>query len=83
VVELDPTLALGEEDRLLDDFPELRDRNAFPLGEVDGGHAFLAIDAAGGTHLVVDEVYATWASFHVAFFEASEPPVSRATGHAV
>lgn len=39
---LDPTLALGEGDRF-DDFEKEIDRRLYPLGEVDGGHAFLAI----------------------------------------
>jgi SUKH-3 immunity protein of toxin-antitoxin system len=65
-VDLDPAVALGEDDRLLDYFPELHNRSVFPLGEVEGGHAFLGIDLTGVTYLVMDEVHGRWPSFPLA-----------------
>jgi len=65
-LHLDPTLALGEEDRLHDYFPELAGRGFFPLGETDHGHAFLAIDHRGAVVQVMDEVYGEWPSFETA-----------------
>ena len=47
-VVFDPRLAAGEEDRFREYFDELRGRSAYPLGECHHGHAFLAIDEAGG-----------------------------------
>ena len=65
-LRLDPTLALGEEDRLHEYFPELAGREFFPLGETDHGHAFLAIDRRGAVVQVMDEVYGRWSSFESA-----------------
>jgi hypothetical protein len=62
-LHLDPTLALGEEDRLHEYFPELAGRDFFPLGETDNGHVFLAIDRGGAVVQVMDEVYGRWSSF--------------------
>ena len=62
-LHLDPMLALGEEDRLHEYFPELAGRDLFPLGETDHGHAFLAIDRQGAVVQVMDEVYGKWSSF--------------------
>ena len=65
-LHLDPTLAVGEEDRLHEYFPELAGRDFFPLGETDHGHAFLAIDHRGAVVQVMDEVYGEWPSFDAA-----------------
>jgi hypothetical protein len=46
--EVDPTLAAGEEDRFAD-FERDLGVQLFPLGEIDGGHAFLAIADDGRT----------------------------------
>ena len=62
-LHLDPTLVLGEEDRLREYFPELVGRDFCPLGETDHGHAFLAIDRRGAVVQVMDEVYGRWSSF--------------------
>lgn len=56
-VVFDPRLAAGEEDRLHDYFEELRGRAAYPLGECQRGHAFLAIDSVGRAYEVGDELY--------------------------
>ena len=65
-LRLDPTLADGEEDRLLDRFPRLHGRSFFPLGEVAGGHAFLAVDRTGVIVELMDTIYAEWPSFAAA-----------------
>ncbi|MFG2813696.1 SUKH-3 domain-containing protein [Streptomyces sp. NPDC048410] len=49
--ELDPELARGEEDRFLD-WGESIGRRLFPLGELDHGRFFLAIDEAAEIYLV-------------------------------
>ncbi|TGN81517.1 hypothetical protein E5083_03100 [Streptomyces bauhiniae] len=49
--ELDPELAWGEEDRFLQ-WGEHLGRRLFPLGELDHGRFFLAIDEATEIHLV-------------------------------
>jgi hypothetical protein len=59
---LDPSLAVGERER----FAELRGRQVFPLGEVDGGNGFLGVDRAGAVYLVAEEVLARWPSFEAA-----------------
>jgi hypothetical protein len=54
--EMDPTLALGEEER----FARLGNSlgaNLFPLGEALDGHVFLAIDESGRIYLVGDEIH--------------------------
>jgi hypothetical protein len=63
---LDPSLALGEHDRLHEYFDELRGRDVFPLGEVDGGHAFLAMAEDGEVFLLMDAIYDAWPSFESA-----------------
>ncbi len=62
-LNLDPTVAAGEDDRFLDYFPELHGRAVFPLGEVDGGNGFLGIDTTGRTYLLMDEVCGRWPTF--------------------
>ncbi|MFF9656599.1 SUKH-3 domain-containing protein [Streptomyces griseoluteus] len=49
--ELDPELACGEEDRFLQ-WGESLGRSLFPLGELDHGRFFLAIDEAAEIYLV-------------------------------
>jgi hypothetical protein len=60
---VNPTVALGEDDRFYDYFPPLKGKALFPLGEVHRGHAFLAIDANGEVFELMDEVYCYWRSF--------------------
>ncbi|WP_394827857.1 SUKH-3 domain-containing protein [Pendulispora albinea] len=49
--ELDPLLAIGEEDRFEDAASQLA-RRVYPLGDVGGGHAFLAIDDRGAVYFI-------------------------------
>ncbi|MFJ5050523.1 SUKH-3 domain-containing protein [Streptomyces sp. NPDC088719] len=49
--ELDPRLALGEEDRFLE-WGEEMGRHLFPIGELDHGRFFLGIDEATEIYLV-------------------------------
>ncbi|MGW0856227.1 SUKH-3 domain-containing protein [Streptomyces sp. NPDC002690] len=49
--ELDPLLALGEDDRFGEWGEEIR-RSLFPLGELDHGHAFLGLDEQGELYVV-------------------------------
>ncbi|MFF0298536.1 SUKH-3 domain-containing protein [Kitasatospora sp. NPDC004614] len=49
--ELDPELAVGEEDRYLE-LGEDVGRRIFPLGELDHGRFFLGIDETGEVYLV-------------------------------
>lgn len=65
-LDLDPSLALGEHDRLHEYFDELRGRNLFPLGEVDDGHGFLAMAEDGEVFLLMDAIYDAWPSFEIA-----------------
>lgn len=53
--QLNPELALGEEDRFSSIGFETRG-GLFPLGEAFDGHAFLAIDSTGRTFLVGDDL---------------------------
>jgi hypothetical protein len=61
-IDLTPTLAEGEEDRFSmwrhDRRPKL-----FPLGEIDGGHAFLALDPDGWVYAVGDEYWRISSTF--------------------
>lgn len=49
--ELNPELARGEDDRFLE-WSESVGRHLFPVGELDHGRYFLAIDEAGEIYLV-------------------------------
>jgi hypothetical protein len=63
--EIDPVLALYENDR----FDLYRDEygvELFPLGEAAGSHYFLAIDPAGRTYLVMDDILVLAESFDAA-----------------
>ncbi|MFD4133626.1 SUKH-3 domain-containing protein [Streptomyces goshikiensis] len=51
--ELDPLLALGEDDRF-GEWGEEIGRHLFPLGELDRGHAFLGLDEHGELYVVVN-----------------------------
>lgn len=53
---LDPVLALDEEDRF-EEFGELLGARLYPLGELDDGHAFLAIDEAGRVYALMLDVW--------------------------
>jgi hypothetical protein len=65
-VRVNPSLCIGERDRFDEYFPELQGRELFPLGEVEGGHAFLGITPTGEVYALMDEVYARWPSFETA-----------------
>jgi hypothetical protein len=52
---LDPTLAIGEEDRFRKYAASLT-TGLYPLGEAGDGHAFLAIDEQGGVYLLMDDI---------------------------
>jgi SUKH-3 immunity protein len=52
-VKIDPTLAFGERDRLTTYFPQLGG-SLVPVGELDHGHALLALDENGAAFLVMD-----------------------------
>ncbi|MGW1093504.1 SUKH-3 domain-containing protein [Streptomyces sp. NPDC002596] len=51
--ELDPLLALGEDDRF-GEWGEEIGRRLFPLGELDHGHAFLGLDEQGELYVVAN-----------------------------
>lgn len=51
--EIDPTLAVGEDDRFSGWSAHLG-RNLYPLGELDGGRFFLGIDECREVYLVAD-----------------------------
>ncbi|MGW2581219.1 SUKH-3 domain-containing protein [Streptomyces virginiae] len=53
--ELDPLLALGEDDRF-GGWGEAIGRQLFPLGELDHGHAFLGLDERGELYAVADRL---------------------------
>jgi len=61
-IEVDPTLAFGEEDRFEACAMRLN-RRLYPLGEVEGGHAFVAIAEDGRVYLLMDEPLAVVGSF--------------------
>ena len=65
-VHVDPSLVVGEEDRILGRLIELRGKGLFPLGEVGGGHSFLAMARSGEVFLVMDAVHGRWPSFTAA-----------------
>jgi len=65
-IAFDPSLADGEEERLLESFSELRGRHLFPLGEVHHGHGFLAMAEDGEVFLVMEEIFGRWPSLTVA-----------------
>ncbi len=51
--ELNPLLALGEEDRFAE-WGEVIEKSLFPIGELDQGRYFLGCDESGGVYLVAD-----------------------------
>ncbi|MFJ2748819.1 SUKH-3 domain-containing protein [Streptomyces sp. NPDC087297] len=51
--ELDPLLALGEDDRF-GEWGEEIGHHLFPLGDLDHGHAFLGLDERGELYVVVN-----------------------------
>jgi SUKH-3 immunity protein len=51
--ELNPLLALGEEERFAE-WGDLIGKSLFPLGELDEGRYFLGIDEDGAVYLVAD-----------------------------
>ena len=53
--ELDPTLALGEDDRF-QLYTDEYGMALFPLGEAYASYYFLAIDPIGRTYLVMDDI---------------------------
>ena len=53
--DLNPELAVGEEDRF-GEFRHQVESDLFPLGEAFNGHAFLAIDHAGRVYLLGDRI---------------------------
>jgi SUKH-3 immunity protein len=53
--ELDPALALGEDDRF-QLYTDEYGMALFPLGEAYGSYYFLAIDPTGRTYLVMDDI---------------------------
>ncbi|PBC83458.1 SUKH-3 immunity protein [Streptomyces sp. 2224.1] len=59
--EIDPLLCIGEEDRFTEWGAELG-VEMFPLGELENGHLFLAMDQHGVVYLVMDWVarYGPW-----------------------
>jgi len=62
-VNIDPSLAIGEEDR----FRELETRHGlklFPLGEAYDGNLFLGIDPSGRVYLIDDELTLAGASIY-------------------
>ena len=59
--ELVPTLALGERDRFSLVEADLKEA-LYPLGEVGGGHAFLAVSTPGHVYLLTDELVEIGAS---------------------
>jgi hypothetical protein len=66
---IDPGLAQGEEERFAAHEEKLR-RRLYPLGEVDGGHGFLAIDEGGAVYVVTDDAVMRVAGSTYAALEA-------------
>lgn len=64
-LNLDPLLALCEEDRFLS-FGCFKGKRLFPLGEAFVGHVFAAIDESGAVYLVMEEVHSIGDSFDAA-----------------
>ena len=62
-LRLNRALAIGERVRLQDYFEELHGRGAFPLGDADGGHLFLAMAEDGEVFILMDKVYDRWPCF--------------------
>jgi SUKH-3 immunity protein len=56
-IDFDPRVAVGEEDRLLEYFDELRGRHAYPLGQCHRGHAWLVVDEQGRGYQLGDRVH--------------------------
>ena len=60
--EIDPYLAVGEEDRFRL-YTDEYGMALYPLGEAAGSHYFLAIDPTGRTYLVMDDIQLIAESF--------------------
>src|SRR5262245_49162644 len=60
---VDPMLALGEEERFARAAAELR-APLYPLGEIHGGNAFLAIDDQGRVYVLMDTAVLAGTSIH-------------------
>lgn len=54
--DLDPSLALGEEDRFRS-FEPLISGKLYPLGEAGAGHAFLAISERGEVYALMHDLW--------------------------
>jgi SUKH-3 immunity protein len=62
VIDLRPTLAEGESDRF-QAYSDILGVELYPLGEVDGGHGFLAIATDEKTYTLMDEIWFEGATF--------------------
>lgn len=54
--EIDPTLALGEDDRFMN-YSKLLNTKLYPLGEALGGYYFLAVAENGQVFWLMDDIY--------------------------
>lgn len=72
----DPTLAVGEYDRICA-YESALSSMLFPLGEVADGHAFIVIDERGGVYLLMDGVMRIGSTIG----EAIETMVDGGAGH--
>lgn len=61
-VELDPLLVSGEADRFKE-FERLIGEKLFPLGEVENGHALLALSDRGALYMLMDEIWLAGETF--------------------
>ena len=52
--DLNPLLATGERDRIIA-YEESLGHPLYPLGEVEGGHAFIVMDDEGAVYLIMDK----------------------------
>lgn len=60
--EIDPTLALGEDDRF-DSYSDALKTQLYPLGEVSGGHCFLAVSENGQIFWIMENIFLMGDSF--------------------
>lgn len=61
----DPLLAIGERERFKE-YENFLQRNLYPLGEVDGGYHFLAIDETEFVFLIMDDCWFVDVAFDTA-----------------
>jgi hypothetical protein len=63
-LNLDPRLAIGEEDRLELFEDTYRLENLYPLGEGANGHYFVAMDTSGSVYMIADFIFRVGHNMH-------------------